>query len=123
MATEAFTTATEDAGEAHARQFRAIFSVVIPFKMSLEEDSVADQAGSNAVITVPDAALGDFVLIGWGADLSNMTYSASVISAGVVEIQVHNLTGAAAEGLATASTCYGLVLRPNPDLFGELATS
>ena len=120
MATEAFDTATEVAGLAAKRQFRALFDEIIPFKMQLEEDSVADQAGSNAVVTVPGAALGDFVMIGWGADLTNMTYSASVISAGVVEVQVHNLTGAAATGLATVSTCYGICLRPSAELFGNL---
>jgi len=119
MATEAFDTATEVAGTLQRAQFGGIFSAVIPFRMQLEENSVADQAGSNAVVTVPGAALGDFVLVSFGADLTNMTYSASVISAGVVEIQVHNLTGAAATGLATVSTGYGLCLRPDPGFFNS----
>ena len=121
MATEAFTTVgTPSIGVTGPRQFQGLFSKVIPFKVNLEEDSVADQAGSNAVFTVAGAALGDFVLMSPGWDMTNMTFSASVISAGVIELQIHNLTGAAATGGATAAVWNGLVLRPHPNVYAQL---
>ena len=120
MATEAFTTVgTPSIGVSGARQFQGLFSV-IPFKVNLEEDSVADQAGSNAVFSIAGAALGDIVLMGPAWDMTNMTFSASVISAGVVELQIHNLTGAAATGGATAGVWNGVILQPNANVFAQL---
>jgi len=120
MASESTTVTLIKSDGRQRRSFEGLFDYVIPFKCTLEEDSIADAASSVAVVAVPGAALGDIVLVGPGVDLANLTFSASVISAGVVEIMFDNNTGAAATGLATPTFFRGIVLGTSTSIWDEL---
>jgi hypothetical protein len=77
-----------------AKQFRSVFSKVIPHRATVNPGSLADGAGETVSITVPGAALGDTVLCGPGADLLDVVFSASVVAANTVEIRFQNEAGA-----------------------------
>ena len=121
MAIEA-TTATlpQDQGVGLRHSFQGLFSEIRPFNVTLEEDSVADQASSTITFTVAGAALGDIVWIGLGADAGGMVVSADVSAANTVRVTVSNTSSAAVTTMATAVVCYGVVLRPNPSLWADL---
>jgi len=122
MAIEAMTaTLTQDEGIGLRHSFQGLFSEIRPFNVTLEEDSVADQASSTVTITVAGAALGDIVLIGLGADAGGMTVSADVSAANTVRVTVGNTSSAAVTTLATPVVCNGVVLRPNPSIWADLA--
>jgi len=59
--------------------------------------SIAVGAKESKAVTVTNAALGDFVLVSPGVDVEEMAFSASVISAGNVEIVLANNTAAAVD--------------------------
>lgn len=52
--------------------------------------SLSDGAGATISVTVTGAALGDHVIAVPGADMTDVVWSASVISANTVEIRVQN---------------------------------
>lgn len=54
--------------------------------------SLVDGAGETKAVTVTGAAIGDFVLVGPGVDIQEMTVSASVSAANTVEIRLQNET-------------------------------
>ncbi len=122
MAVETFDTVDNIKSDGvQSRNFRGIFSKVIPFTVNLEEDSVADAASSAAVIAVPGARLGkDFVLIAFGLDVADLEVSGQVTANDVVTIVVSNNTGGALTGLAVASTARGLVLQTDDSIWSEL---
>lgn len=51
----------------------------------------------STTVTVPGAALGDFVLRSFSVDLQELTLTADVVSANTVEVVLANLTGAAVD--------------------------
>lgn len=67
--------------------FRLINSVVY------DPASLADDAREVTVVTVPGAALGDFVLASFSLDLQGIKVSAYVQAADTVEVVFQNLTG------------------------------
>lgn len=119
MAAEATTITAVSVGTEGARQFQGLFKV-IPFKFTIEEDSVADAAASAGNITVTGAALGDIVLIGMGVDVGDLGVSATVTAANTVTIVLENNTGGAVTALATPTECKGVVLTTDTDAFNQL---
>lgn len=99
----------------HGRQFRSVFDQVICHKSTLNVASLADGAGSTEVISVPGAALGDFVLASLETDGLDVTVTGYVQAAGLVELRFQN-ESAGTRDLASANLRV-VVLRPNPNAF------
>lgn len=59
--------------------------------------AVAAGGKVSTTVTVPGAALGDFVLKSFSLDVQELTFTADVISANTVEVVLANLTGAAVD--------------------------
>lgn len=57
---------------------------------TVNPSNLADGAGETISVTVTGAALGDHVIAVPGADMTDVVWSASVISANTVEIRVQN---------------------------------
>jgi hypothetical protein len=74
------------------KQFQALFDV-IEVEVTLTEASVAAQVGSQCDITVPGAALGDFVLVSYPADLTGVILSAYVRAANSITVTIYNIEG------------------------------
>jgi len=91
------------------RQFQGIFDV-IPFKATVDPAAFVDNESQVVSVTVPGAALGDFVLIGPGVDMAEGVFSASVISADTVEIVIAHVGGDTTN--LASSTWSGIVLKP-----------
>jgi len=97
---------------AQPRQFQDLFEV-IPFTFTLEEDSLGAGDAATADVTVPGAALGDFVLVAPGVDLVSLVLTAFVQAANTVTIQLQNQESDDANTtLATVGTAFGLILKP-----------
>lgn len=93
-----------------AKQFQGLFDV-IQASATVDVATLADAAGATVQLTgVTGAALGDFVLVSFGVDLVDMTVSAYVQAAGVVEIRVQNESGAVSSLAST--TVRVIVLHP-----------
>ena len=114
--TEAATIASTDARPRSGRTFRAVFSEAIPFTTSVTEASIATGAVSAGDVTVPGAALGDFVLVSAEVDLVDLVISASVTAADTVTLSIVNVTGGAVTALSAGVTFNGVVLKAS-DLF------
>lgn len=95
---------------AEARQFRDLFSQVIPFTGT---GTLTATAGSETTvsISVPGAALGDIVIVGVAGDLADATISANVNVVNTVEVTLANATGSTVT-LASV-TINGVVLKPS----------
>ena len=102
------------------RQFPDVFSNVITYKGTLNMGSAADNDGTSAAVaaadvTIPGAALGDFVLVSLGVDVVDTTLSATVTAANTVTVTVNNPT---VDAVDLASTTVRIcVLQPNPGAF------
>jgi hypothetical protein len=118
---ETLTTANSlTVGTKAPRQFQGLFDV-IPFQFTIEEDSVAGGAASQADIAVTGAALGDFVFVAAAADYVSAQLTAFVNAANSVTVSWQNLeTADANTALATAVECKGFVLKPK-GIFDSLA--
>ncbi len=92
------------------QQFQAVFDVVASVTATVDPASLADAAGASTDVTVTGAALGDFVLLGPGVDVADVTVSAFVTAANTVTIRVQNESGGAVN--LASSTWNILVLRP-----------
>lgn len=114
---EALTTGTiGQTSVASPRQFQGLFDV-IPFTVNIEEDSIAAQATSVADVTVPGAALGDFVLVTPGIDAVSVLFSGWVQAADTVTVAVTNLEVSDANTtLATVHEANGVVLKPKKNV-------
>lgn len=103
------------------KQFQALFDV-IPFNFTIEEDSIGAEDSSTADLTVPGAALGDFVLVSLLVDQVSVDVMAWVASADTVTIALQNLeTSDANTTLATAAAGKGIVLKPNSNIWSAPA--
>ena len=100
---------------AHARQFQDVFSSVIVHTSALNPASLADAAGATEVIAVPGAALGDFVLASMSVDVIDVTVTAYVQAAGLVEVRFQNESTGTRD--IAAGTLRLAVLKPNPAAF------
>jgi len=112
MAAEAATISSIVAQPKERRQFQHVFPEVIPFTFKLVEASIADAAVSAGDITVPGAALGDYVLIASEYDPVDLTVTAQVTAANTVTVVLNNNTGAAVtQFVTTARKFNGVVLK------------
>jgi hypothetical protein len=104
-------------GEKGPRQFQGLFDI-IPFKFSGDDDSLPAQTASQCDVSVPGAALGDFVLVACVADLVNISLTAFVSAADVVTVQAENVEGTdASTALAGNPAFKGVVLKPKSNIF------
>ena len=106
------------AGVSGPRQFQGLFNV-IPFKLTFEDDSIlADGLYSGgALVAVPGAALGDFVLIASTIDNTECHFYAAVQAAGQVEVTLINETAGTVTTFATGAVLNGIVLSPKQNVF------
>ncbi len=79
-------------GSKNSRQFRGLFGESIPFKATVDMGSAAVGEFAAADITVAGAAVGDFVMIAPGIDLTDVILSAQVSAANTVTVVVNNNT-------------------------------
>lgn len=109
--TEAATIASTNAARSQARQFRDLFTAVIPFSLTLTEASIASAATSSGDVTVTGAALGDFVLVASETDPVDAVFVGQVTAANTVTVSVLNLTGGAVTAFSGGVKVNGLVLK------------
>lgn len=108
----AITDTSNKAASPNRHQFQSLFSAVIPFSFAGDDDSIAAQVAGQCDISVPGAALGDFVLIAAGVDNAAQIVTASVTAAGVVTVTTFNVEGTDADtSFAANPTFYGVVLQ------------
>lgn len=101
-------------------QFQGLFKSAIPFKASLDDDTLAAQVAGQCDITVTGAELGDFVLIAPGADNGAQLVYAQVTASDVVTVTTFNVEGTDADtSFAGNPTFYGLVLKRSA-LWGDV---
>jgi hypothetical protein len=95
-------------------QFQDLFDVVGAGAFTVNMGNAATGSGTFAVaqVTVPGAALGDFVLVAAGVDVVDAALVGSVTAANTVDIVLLNNTAGAVD-LASA-TYPVVVLRLNP---------
>ena len=108
--TEATTIASTNAARKQSRQFNDVFSNVIPFTFSATEATIATGAVSAGDVTVPGAALGDFVLVAPRSDIVDLVVTALVTAANTVTVTLANVTGGAVTALSGGFTINGVVL-------------
>jgi hypothetical protein len=102
------------------RQFQGAFDI-IPFKVTLEDDSLAAQTGGQCDITVTGAAVGDFVLIAPPVDVTGLIFFAYVSAANTVTLNTFNMEGTDANTtMATATITNGVVLSPKGNVWDEV---
>lgn len=99
-------------------QFRWLFSEVIPFSATVDVASNIDAAGTTEAITVPGAALGDFVEVAHSLSNAGVTVTAYVSAADTVSIRYQNESGGTVD--LASQTVYGLVKKRGP-AFDNLA--
>lgn len=123
MATDltAITDTLNRQGVKGPRQFQGLFDV-IPFKVTIEDDSLAAEVGGQCDITVTGAALGDFVLIAPALDPNAQLIQAYVSAADTVTLSTYNMEGTDADtSFATASRWKGVVLKPKANVWDGIA--
>jgi hypothetical protein len=110
---EAMTAGTPSVKRnAGPKQFQARFDV-IEVEVALTEATVAAQVASQADITVPGVALGDFVLVSYPADLTGGFLTAYVRAADSITVTLYNFEGTdAVTALSGGLTAKLLVLKP-----------
>ena len=111
------------AGVKGPKQFQGLFDI-IPFKLTFEDDSIldGDNYSGGGTVSVPGAALGDFVLVSCATDTVEMQFYANVIAADTVEVTLQNTTGGTVTAFATGVSVNGIVLKPKQNAFA-FATS
>lgn len=99
------------------RQFQDLFSEVIVYTAAFNPGNAATGNGTFASsdITVPGAALGDFVMVSHQLDPVDTYVCGAVTAANTVTVTVLNNTAGAVD-LASA-TVRIIVLKPNPSVF------
>lgn len=114
------TDSANSAGTKGARQFQGLFEA-IPFKFTIDDDSLAAQVAGQCDIAVPGAELGDFVLIAPSVDHGPQIMFAAVTATDVVTLTTFNVEGTdASTAFATASVVNGLVLKPRDGVWAAL---
>jgi hypothetical protein len=89
--------------------FRSLLEVIIA-SGTVDIANAADADTVAAEVTVPGAALGDFVLVSLEVDVADLTLDAQVTAANTVTITVNNNTGGAIN--LAAATYRLMVLQP-----------
>ena len=100
-----------------ARTFRSAFSEVITYQGTLDLGDAAVGSGTfaSADVTVPGAALGDFVLVSLGVDTVDAVVRGAVTAANVVTVTLLNNTAGAVNLAST--TVRIAVLKPAAGTF------
>jgi hypothetical protein len=112
MAAEAATISSVVAQPSVRRQFQHAFPEVIPFTFKLLEASIASGAVSSGDVTVPGAALGDFVLLASEYDTADLAVVGQVTAANTVTVSLLNNTGGASTQFQTTARKFnGVVLK------------
>lgn len=111
MAAEAATIGTTAVSRSQSQQFRGVFSDAIVFTAVVTEASIASGAVSAGDITVPGAALGDFVMLASKSDIADLVVTAQVTAANTVTITLANNTGGAVTAMSGGFTFNGVVLK------------
>ncbi len=106
------------AGTLGARQFQGLFNI-IPFKLTFEDDSILENVlySGGALVNVPGAKLGDFVLIASTIDNTECFFYATVQAADQVEVTLINETAGTVTTFATGVVLNGLILSPKQNVF------
>jgi len=123
MATDltAITSSVPKAAAAAPRQFQGTFDI-IPFTGALLDTTLAAEVGGQTDVSVPGAALGDFVLVAIAFDTTGLLIQGIVRAANVVEISTYNMEGTDANTtLSSARTFNGIVLKPKANVFDQVA--
>ena len=99
------------------RTFRAVFDKVITYSGALNLGDAATGSGTfaSADVTVPGAALGDFVLVSLGIDTVDAAVVGAVTAANVVTVTLLNNTAGAVN--LDSTTARIAVLKPAPSAF------
>lgn len=92
-------------------QFQRLFDVVGAGAFNLNPAQYVDNESQVLQVTVPGAALGDFVLVAPGIDIAEVTFSAFVSAANTVDIVI-SMVGGDTDNIAAADWNV-LVLRMN----------
>jgi hypothetical protein len=75
------------------RQFQDVFPDVLVARVSVDPAAFVDDESQEVNVTVPGAAVGDIVLVGPGADITESTYSAHVSAANNVALVLSMVGG------------------------------
>jgi len=117
---EAITDTLNTSGHQGGRQFQGLFKA-IPFKATLTDTTMTASKAATCDLDVTGAALGDFVMIASGADLTDGILTANVSAANVVTVTIYNPEDTdAITPFAGGVVCKGLVLKPNENVWGSL---
>lgn len=109
---EAMTAGTPVKSTPRTKQFQAVFDV-IEVNVALTEASVAAQVASQVTVTVPGAALGDFALISYPANLGGLLLDAKVSAADTVRVTAFNVEGTdAVTTMSGGLTAKIVILKP-----------
>lgn len=108
-------------GRKQAQQFQNVFSEVIPFSLTFEDDSIldGDVYSGGALVDVAGAALGDVVLVFPEIDPVECQFFAAVQAADKVEVTLHNNSGGTVTAFASGVTVNGVVLKFNNELWAD----
>lgn len=100
------------------QQFQGLFNEVLTGRFVIDMSAdIADGAGTTFVVTVPGAAVGDFVETAWVADYLDVTVTAYVQAANTVEIRVQNESGSALTTPTATEVWRVVVKKPNLAFF------
>lgn len=117
----AITATAVSSRQEQSKQFQGLFSV-IPFVVTLEDDTLAAQVAGQAEITVAGAEFGDFVLIAAPLDLTGVIIVGQVSAANKVKITTWNVEGTDANTtLANATQVRGLILKTRDEVWAAPA--
>jgi hypothetical protein len=84
------------------QQLQGAFSEMWEVVATIDADNLADGAGDNDTVTVPNVALGDMVLgISLGVNLSGVIVTAYVSAANTVIVRFQNESGGAVDLAST----------------------
>ena len=116
----------EDNVIANPMQFTSLFNCAV-FSFTLEADTMPADGGGGETqevaleLTVPGAALGDFIYIAPAVDVVGTSIVAYVTAANTITLQIENLTGADSTAFDTATKGFvGLILRFKPNVIYDL---
>lgn len=110
---EVLTVASIVKSTTRIRQFQGVFRGVIEFKALLTEASIAAAKASQLSVTVPGAALGDFILCSIGGNATKIILAAQVTAVDTVKVTLLNADSTdPATDHSAGITAYFALLKP-----------
>jgi hypothetical protein len=97
------------------RQFPAVYTEILGAKATIDVASLSDGVGATSTVTVPGAALGDFVEVAAGISMAGITVTAYVSATDTVSIRFQNESAGTVDLAST--TYYVIVKKADPALF------